>query len=224
MSGIVLYGDPDTSRTWWNVWMCQELGLEFENERLSFLDTYLKSAEYKGINPNGQVPALKDGDFALWESMAINLYLAKKYDRELYPGTLEGEASAWQWSFWAVASLERPLMTVQVAAQRFPPGGDMERYYRSHLLPWDADEVARCRQALEGPFRVLDDHLSSRPHVLGEGFSVADLNVASMLGRNRHARIGLAAWPHLADWLAQCWSRPACPLRDALTEALEAVR
>ena len=70
--------------------------------------------------------------------------------------------------------------------------------------------MARCRQALESPFRVLDDHLAFRPYLLEEGFAVADLNVASLLGRNRHARIGLAARPHLADWLARCWSRPTC--------------
>src|SRR5215213_3929137 len=99
------------------------------------------SASGRSPSQPSAMAVLRDGDFALWESMAINLYLAKKCGRELYPGTLEGEASAWQWSFWAVASLERPLMTVQVAAQRFPPGGDMERYYRRHLLPWDADEV-----------------------------------------------------------------------------------
>lgn len=224
MSGIVVYGDPDTSRTWWTVWMCRELALEFKNERWIFLDPYLKSAEYRAINPNGLVPAIKDGDFLLWESMAINLYFAKKYDRGLYPQTLEGEALAWQWSFWAVARVEAPLMTVQVANQEFPQGSDMERYYLRHLPPWSADEVARCREAVEGPFQVLDEHLSLQPYLLGDGFSVADLNVASMLGRNRHAQIGLSTRPHVADWLSRCWSRPACPLREALIEALEAVR
>lgn len=224
MTELVIYGDPDTSRTWWTIWMCQELGLEFENERLSFLDPHLKSTEYRAINPNGSVPAIRDGDFLLWESMAINLYLAKKYGQDIFPDTLESEALAWQWSFWAVSRFDAPLLTLQAANQQFPQGSEIERYYRRHLPPWSAEEIMRCREALEGPFNVLDEHLSSRPYVLGEAFSAADLNVASMLGRNRHARIDLTPRLHVTGWLSRCWSRPACPLRDVLMRTLEAIR
>lgn len=151
MTELVIYGDPDTSRTWWTIWMCQELGLEFENERLSFLDPHLKSTEYRAINPNGSVPAIRDGDFLLWESMAINLYLAKKYGQDIFPDTLESEALAWQWSFWAVSRFDAPLLTLQAANQQFPQGSEIERYYRRHLPPWSAEEIMRCREALEVP-------------------------------------------------------------------------
>jgi len=62
------------------------------------------------INPAGTIPAIVDDGFALSESLAINLYLAKKYSsggsRAFYPASLQGEASVWRWSLWAQAHLE----------------------------------------------------------------------------------------------------------------------
>ena len=79
------------------------------------------------------VPAIVDGEFSLWESMAINLSLAKKYGGALYPKEAEAEARAWQWSFLAVSPIEPPLMTLQVARQSFPADRDVDRYYRRKL-------------------------------------------------------------------------------------------
>ena len=63
---------------------------------------------YLALNPNGRLPAIDDDGFVLWESLAITLYLAKKYSLgRLYPATLEGEAKTWQWSLWAVQEADR---------------------------------------------------------------------------------------------------------------------
>jgi glutathione S-transferase len=98
MADLTLYGSLDVSRTWWTAWMCRELGVQFHNEPQGYQDPVWKAPEYLAINPNGLVPSIKDGQFVLWESMAINLYLAKKYGRgRLCPHTLEGEALASQW-------------------------------------------------------------------------------------------------------------------------------
>lgn len=86
MTNLVLYGNIETSRSWWVAWMCRELGVSFRNERTEAFseqmkgvaDPALKSSECTSVNPNGFVPSIKDGEFVLWESMAINLYLGKK--------------------------------------------------------------------------------------------------------------------------------------------------
>src|ERR1700752_758202 len=108
MVDLTLYGNVDGSRTWWVAWMCRERGIEFENPHSEgFLDPFWKKPEDRAINPSGLMPSIRDGDFVLWESMAINLYLARKYGRGgLSPGTQEAEALAWQWSFWAITRLE----------------------------------------------------------------------------------------------------------------------
>jgi glutathione S-transferase len=64
------------------------------------------------VNPNGRIPAIDDNGFKLWESMAINLYLARKHGSGLLPKTMEDEAQAIQWSFWVMTEVEKPALAV----------------------------------------------------------------------------------------------------------------
>ena len=76
---VKIYG-PTASRAARSLWIVHELGIPFEHMGMEMKD--LKGAEFLKINPNGKVPALVDGDFKLFESMAINLYLAAKYSKD----------------------------------------------------------------------------------------------------------------------------------------------
>ena len=103
------------SRAFRTLWMAGELGLPYEHVKVNFADGGTRRPEYLAINPNGHIPAIDDDGFRLWESMAINLYLAKKYGSGaggLYPQSLEDEARVWQWSFWGMTEVERPALTV----------------------------------------------------------------------------------------------------------------
>ncbi len=223
MADLTLYGSIDRSRTWWVAWMCREVGIEFHNERSEgYLDPSWKTQEYLAINPSGLMPSIKDGDFILWESMAINLYLARKYgSTPLRLATFEEEALAWQWSFWAVTRLEVPSLVVAVSNMNLAPNSELEQYFLKHVPMWTPEEVARSRAVLDGPLDVLNDKLSASPYLLGSEFSVADLNVAVVISRNFRAKVSLSERPHLVDWLHRCWSRPACPRKETLLKALE---
>lgn len=223
MAELTVYGDIKTSRTWWTAWTCGELGLEFDNVPLDYAGPEIKSEEYLALNPNGLIPTIKDGDFTLWEAMAINLYLAKKSGTTLYPKTLEGEARAWQWSLWSVTRVEVPLLTLMVANQDHGLDSEMGQYFLKHVPAWTPEELARCRSVLQGPFQVLNGETAKRPFLLGDTFTIADLNVSVILARNSGAQLDLTSLPHLADWLERCWSRPACPRRDTLLQALKTV-
>jgi glutathione S-transferase len=225
MTDLTLYGSIELSRSWWVAWICRELDIPFRNELTQiYTDPALKSPEYTSLNPNGLVPSIKDGEFVLWESMAINLYLAKKYGRgRLCPPNLEGESLAAQWSFWAVTRVEVPLLLIATSNRNIPPGSDMESYWLRHVPMWTPDEVARSHAVLNAPLAILNEKLSSSHYLLGSDFSVADLNVACILSRNAGAQIGFRDKPHLANWLRSCWSRPACPRKDALVAALDRV-
>jgi hypothetical protein len=85
---IKLYGIP-RSRTARVLWMLEELQVPYEQVPVSFIGD-VAEAEYLKINPNGHIPALQDGDLTLFESLAINLYLARKYDKGLWPKTVDG--------------------------------------------------------------------------------------------------------------------------------------
>ena len=90
----------------------QRARLEYENVPIHFADGSAKTPEYLAVNPNGRIPAIDDNGFKLWESMAINLYLAKKHGSDLLPKTMEDEAQAIQWSFWAMTEVEKPALAV----------------------------------------------------------------------------------------------------------------
>ncbi len=222
MTNLTVYGNIKTSRTWWIAWMCAELGLDFDNNPIDQIGEAIRSDDYRAVNPNSRIPTLKDGDFIIWESMAINLYLGKKYGDHLYPDSLEGEAQAWQWSFWAVTRVEVPLLTLLIGSRECAPESETGQYFLKHISRWDDDELTRCRNVLQDPLRVLDETLSTRTYLLGERFTVADLNVTCILSRlDRNAGMDLSSMTHLEAWLRRCWSREACPRRERLTRVLD---
>jgi glutathione S-transferase len=187
------------SRAYRTLWMAAEVGIPYEHVKVDFADGGTRRPEYLAINPNGHVPAIDDDGFRLWESMAINLYLAKKYGSGtggLYPLRLEDEAQAWQWSFWGMTEVERPALTILL--NRIGPE---ERRDTAA-----ADEAER---ALAAPLSVLDAAVAATPYLLGERFTVADLNVAGIFSWARQARVNFAAFPKAEAWLKACHDRPA---------------
>jgi glutathione S-transferase len=75
---LVIYGSA-RSRTMRTLWLAAELGLDYEHAPLEWNDPYLKSPDFLRLNPGGAIPTIVDDGFALGESMATNLYLAKKH-------------------------------------------------------------------------------------------------------------------------------------------------
>ena len=192
---ITLYGTP-ASRTFRCLWMLKELGLEFEHVPTNFAGEN-KQPDYLALNPNGRIPTLVDGDTVLWESMAINLYLAAKYDGGLQPKSVEEQARATQWSFWVMTETEKSVI---------------ECLFHSVMLPEDQRDTAvraAAEKALEAPLAVLDGALEGRDQLVGDRFSVADLNVAAVLSWALLAGVDFSAFPNVARWLGACTSRPA---------------
>jgi glutathione S-transferase len=192
---IKIYGIPQ-SRAARCVWMVRELGVPHEVVPVHYRAAR-ETPELLRVNPNGRIPAMDDNGFALFESMAINLYLAKTYGSgsALVPRSLEEEALVTQWSFWVVAELEKPLVMLLVNAIGY--------------RVVDEEALAKARSDLDRPLRVLDGDLSTRPWLLGDRFTVADLNVASVLDWQRTTKLDLSPYPHVADWLLRCLGRPA---------------
>ena len=193
---ITLYGAM-ASRAHRTVWMLKELGLPFEHELTPFMDGSTRKPDFLAINPNGRVPVLNDGGFIVYESMAINLYLARKYGGALAPAGLHEEAHATQWSFWVVTEVEKPLLFA--SANRALFAQDQR----------DEEQAQMAITKLDRPFKVLDAHLSRQPHLLGERFTVADLNVATVMDLAPQCGIALADWPHVQAWHQRCLDRPA---------------
>src|SRR5262245_9894743 len=178
--------------------MAKELGLDYEHIKVDFATGETRRPEQMALNPNGHVPVIDDDGFILWESMAINLYLAKKYSAgKLYPTRLGDEARAWQWSFWGMTEVERPLLAALLNRAFYP---ERQR---------DAAAADAGEKQLAQPLRVLDGVLAHSTNLLGDVFTVADLNVASILAWARPANIDMSPFPKVAEWLKNCAERPA---------------
>jgi glutathione S-transferase len=188
MAKLKIYGTP-RSRAFRTLWLAQELGLDFDNISIN-TSGESREASFLAINPNGHIPTIDDDGFVVWESMAINLYLAKKYGLgTLYPTTLQGEALTWQWSLWGMTAM-----------------------FNRALFPEDKRDAAAADAAekeMQGPLGVLDGVVAKTPYLIGNDFTVADLNVAAILSWARPARIDMTPFPKVADWLGRCALRPA---------------
>jgi glutathione S-transferase len=86
--------------------MLEEMGQPYELVETSAHPDDVQTREYLQLNPNGRIPTLVDGELVLWESLAINLYLAQKYEGPLHAGSPEVVAQVTQWSLWAVLEIE----------------------------------------------------------------------------------------------------------------------
>jgi glutathione S-transferase len=194
---LTIYGVA-RSRAFRTLWMAKELGLDYEHVKVDFATGETRTPVHLALNPNGQIPVIDDDGFILWESMAINLYLAKKHSLgRLYPTRLEDEARAWQWSFWGMTEVERPVLTV---------------LFNRVILPEHERQAAAADAAertLAQPLRVLDGALARSANLLGADFTVADLNVAGILAWARPAQVDMSPLPKVAEWLKNCAERPA---------------
>src|SRR3954470_15833138 len=101
---LKIYGSP-MSRASRVMWCARELNVPFEHVDVAWEDQ--KKAGFLAINPCGKFPGFADGDLKLFESLAINLYIAKKYGTgELYPTNIEDEGRVLQWTLWAATEVE----------------------------------------------------------------------------------------------------------------------
>jgi glutathione S-transferase len=190
-----LYGTK-VSRAMRSIWAAEEVGVDYEWIPTSFREES-KAPEYLAINPNGRIPALVDGDLVLFESMAINLYLAKTYGGKLYPSDPHDEARALQWTIWGQTELE-PHVIPMLLHKSFLPEDQR-----------DSAIVAKTEVDIVRPLAVLDAHLADREYLLGGDFSIADLNVAGTLATAHLAGFDISKYENATRWMSRCTGRPS---------------
>ena len=193
-----LYG-TSKSRAARSILALEELGLAYEHVPYG-KDLRNPHSEHRkrlnSLNPNGHVPVLEHDGFVIWESMAINLYLAETFASDLWPADARSRGRIYQWSFWAQTEMDRK---------------DWESVRRSA----DADALKKMTDAKISTLSILDHALADTKYLLGDSFTFADLNVASTLSQpNEEGRIDWqrldpneVGLPHLGDWLRRCTNR-----------------
>ena len=186
------------------LWMLGELGVPYDHKNWLPRSPETKTPEYLALNANARVPTIDDDGFILSESMAINLYLAKKHKSPLLPADPRVEALAVQWSLGETDRLDRQIVN-----------------YCRHTadLPAAERKAAVAEEAwkeIVPAFDVLEARLKQSEYLAGPQFTVADLNVAAALFRG--LTLDLKKWPKLDAWLRKCWDRPAAKKAKAMRE------
>lgn len=200
--GLKLYGIA-RSRAMRNLWLLREIGVPFDHVGIvqpynmtSSDQTTTRDPAFLAINPNGHIPALQDGDLILCESMAINLYLARKHGGALGPADMAEEGLALQWSFWALNECETHAIAIHEATSNPRNGSD------------PLETVAPAVEKLEVPFAVLNDALKDKDYLIGNRFTVADVNVAVVLFYARNATDLFGHFPSVQRWYRALSERP----------------
>ena len=204
---VTLYG-VTRSRASRAVWLCLEAGIAFE--QVPVIQAYrladptapeaplnTASPEFLAINPMGLVPALRDGDLVLHESLAINLYLARKAGAPIGPADLAEEGRMTMWSFWAATEVE--------------PFAHEILQHRAYL-PQARREPAKAAAAaarLRPRLAALDAHLAASTWLVGDRFTVADLNTAEVLRYASHEPGLFEPVAQVQRWYEACQARPA---------------
>lgn len=197
------------SRATRTFWLAGELGLTFEH--VPVIQAYkladpmapgarinTRSPEFLAVNPMGVIPAIDDGGLKLHESMAINLYLAKKHGGPLAPKDLTEEALINQWTFFAVAEIEANALKISMA--------NAQGRLATEAGQAEAEVVARL---LRRPFSVLEQHFGANDYAVGGRFTVADLNLAEVVRYGQPYQPLMDEYPHTVAWLKRCQERPA---------------
>ncbi len=192
----IIHGAP-FARTNYIIWAMKEMGLAYEINPVNPFTGDNKKPEYLAINPNGLIPTLEEDGLILWESMAINFYLAKNYgDNILWSDDPKEEALIMQWSLFGILNLDKKAVDCML---------------HMVVLPKEMRDPATLKAAqsdLIPHLKILNDHLSGKKYLVAERFTIADLNVAAMLDYAVKSGYDFSSYDNLQPWLNRCLGRP----------------
>lgn len=201
---LTIYGIA-RSRTIRTLWMANELGLIYEHVEIHFGPEGTRGTEFLAMNPNGHVPVINDGGLVLWESLAINLYLARRHGGPLGPADPAEDGQMTTWGFWSAIEIEQHAAMAMYHTHMYDPADRRPELARDAL------------EKIQAPLAVLEAHLARHGYLVGGRFTVADLNLIGCLFYLRFTPQVLADKPHTQAYylagLARAAARAAWALR-----------
>lgn len=186
---IKIYGSPRTSASRCFL-LLEELEVPYEEISVDLATGQQKEAAYLQINPNGKVPAMIDGENILWESCAINNYLAEKYRPELLGADAFEKAKGQQWNYWNMLELQNPLVEILIQKLFMP---DHKR--NTNLIEKNLEKLPRL-------FQILDDNFANNRYLTGNNLNVADFNLTTAVHMTSMLGIDISKYTHLSKWFA----------------------
>jgi glutathione S-transferase len=190
-----LYTSP-TPNGWKVSIALEELDLPYEVKPIRLDKLEQKEPEYLAINPNGRIPTLvdrSDGNFAIFESGAILVYLAEKAGR-LLPTDAKGRSRVMQWLMFQMAGVG-------------PMQGQSNVFYRyaPEKIEYAIDRYQNETKRLYG---VLDTQLQKNEYLAGD-YSIADIATWPWVSIHFWAGVEIEDLTHLAAWVERVGEREA---------------
>lgn len=195
---LEIWGRPYSSNVIPVIWTANELGLDYTLQLAGGSFGKLDTDAYAKINPNRMIPAIRDGDFALWESLSIVRYLCVRYGAgTLSPSDLQTRAIADQWMEWSASRAFGPVIFLFFATVRTQPD---QR---------DPTKIEKLRDEAHEALTILDAHLADRPYVCGDDFTMGDIPLGCVAYRYFSVEVERPALPHVEAWYQRLAQRPA---------------
>jgi glutathione S-transferase len=195
-----LYNSPGSPNALRSRAVAFELALDPEIVNVNIGGGENRTPEYLAINPNGKVPVLVDGDVTIWESRAINAYLASKYPKgDLYPVDPVPRAMVDQWSYWQAIHLGPAMQRVA-----------FERVQKKGFGRGEPDEasIAGELKTIADLLGLLDNALAGKEWITGT-LSLADFALATTFTLRKSAKLGVEAFPNVIAWIERLEARPS---------------
>jgi glutathione S-transferase len=201
-----LYGFPPSPNTWQVRALANYLGAPLEFELVDLTKGDSRTPAFLAINPTGRTPTLVDGDFKLWETLAIMQYVAGKKPNALWPNDARVRADITRWQSWNLAHWNCGAWAPVL----------FERLVKKFLNLGSPDEaaVAKAVAAYEKEATMLDAHLVKHKHLVGNSLTIADFAVAAPLFYAKEAGLPIESYPHIRGWFERisalpCWRETA---------------
>lgn len=195
---LEIWGRPYSSNVIPVIWTANELGLDYTLQLAGGSFGKLDTQDYAGINPNRMIPAIRDGNFALWESLAIVRYLCDRHGAgSLSPADPQTRAVADQWMEWSASRAFLPVIYLFFAIVRTAPA---ER---------DPARISALRDEAHEALTILDGHLADRAFVCGDTFTMGDIPLGCVAYRYFNLQVERPPLPNVEAWYRRLTDRPA---------------
>ena len=197
---LKVWGRASSSNVQSVMWCIAELGLPVERIDAGLMYGVNTTDEYLAMNPNGTIPTLIDGDGPpLWESGAVMRYLANTYGEDpFWPSDPIARADVDRWAEWGKVSVQMnfngPIFWPVV---RVPPNDR------------DEAELAKAISQFENKLAIADERLATRPFLVGENLTLADIQFGHILYRYFELEIERRALVNVARYYATLSALPA---------------
>jgi glutathione S-transferase len=199
---IELYVFPPSPRAFKVMVVANHLGIDTTLRMVDLVKGEQMSPDFAALNPNMRMPALRDGDYVLWESGAIGQYLAcRKPQSGLLPTGERERLDVTRWQFWDIAHWD-PACTVFIFENLVKPivlkSGEP-----------DATAIAKGEESFHRAAKVLDAQLKGKTFVTGERLTLADFSLGASMNLADMARYPVGPYGEVKRWYGTLRTLPA---------------